>query len=138
MMVERTYRKCQRVSEGVVCKNVIRVSAWPSCSEMTPIGTPFMASAEPCVWRSTWNEISGLVFARRQASRIDLTRPRGSEGARRGDPMSRTVARARTGQDRPGLYQEITDKIIAELEACRVARRHPRDLRPRRFPRRCR
>jgi antirestriction protein ArdC len=34
--------------------------------------------------------------------------------------MSRTAARARTGQDRPGLYQEITDKIIAELEAGRV------------------
>ena len=30
--------------------------------------------------------------------------------------MSRPTARARTGQDRPGLYQEITDKIIAELE----------------------
>lgn len=34
--------------------------------------------------------------------------------------MSRSSARARTGQDRPGLYQEITDKIIAELEAGRV------------------
>jgi antirestriction protein ArdC len=34
--------------------------------------------------------------------------------------MSRPTARARTGQDRPGLYQEITDKIIAELEAGRV------------------
>jgi antirestriction protein ArdC len=34
--------------------------------------------------------------------------------------MSRHAARARTGQDRPSLYQEITDKIIAELEAGRV------------------
>lgn len=34
--------------------------------------------------------------------------------------MPRLTARARTGQDRPGLYQEITDKIIAELEAGRV------------------
>ena len=34
--------------------------------------------------------------------------------------MSRSAARARTGQDRPSLYQEITDKIIAELEAGRV------------------
>ena len=32
--------------------------------------------------------------------------------------MSRTAARA--GRDRPSLYQEITDKIIAELEAGRV------------------
>src|SRR6266849_542674 len=34
--------------------------------------------------------------------------------------MSRTAARARTGQDRASLYQEITDKIITELEAGRV------------------
>jgi antirestriction protein ArdC len=34
--------------------------------------------------------------------------------------MSRHAARARTGQDRTGLYQEITDKIIAVLEAGRV------------------
>jgi antirestriction protein ArdC len=34
--------------------------------------------------------------------------------------MSRAVARARAGQDRSSLYQEITDKIIAELEAGRV------------------
>lgn len=34
--------------------------------------------------------------------------------------MSRPTARVRIGQDRPGLYQEITDKIIAELEAGRV------------------
>ena len=34
--------------------------------------------------------------------------------------MSRTAARARAGQDRPSLYQEITDKILAELEAGRV------------------
>jgi antirestriction protein ArdC len=31
--------------------------------------------------------------------------------------MSRSAARARAGRDRPSLYQEITDKIIAELEA---------------------
>jgi hypothetical protein len=29
------------------------VSAWPSCSAMTPIGTPRMASVEPCVCLST-------------------------------------------------------------------------------------
>ena len=34
--------------------------------------------------------------------------------------MSRHSARARSGQDRTGLYQEITDKIIAELEAGRA------------------
>ena len=34
--------------------------------------------------------------------------------------MSRNTARSRSGENRPGLYQEITDKIIAELEACRV------------------
>ena len=34
--------------------------------------------------------------------------------------MSKRTARARTGQDRTGLYQEITDKIIAELEAGRA------------------
>jgi len=31
--------------------------------------------------------------------------------------MSRSAALARTGQDRTSLYAEITDKIIAELEA---------------------
>ncbi len=34
--------------------------------------------------------------------------------------MPRHTARTRTGQDRTGLYQEITDKIIAELEAGRA------------------
>ena len=34
--------------------------------------------------------------------------------------MSRYAARARSGQDRTSLYSEITDKIIAELEAGRV------------------
>jgi antirestriction protein ArdC len=34
--------------------------------------------------------------------------------------MSRSAARARSGQDRTSLYQEITDKIIAELEAGRA------------------
>jgi antirestriction protein ArdC len=34
--------------------------------------------------------------------------------------MSRHTARARFGQDRTSLYQEITDKIIAELKAGRV------------------
>jgi antirestriction protein ArdC len=34
--------------------------------------------------------------------------------------MSRSAARARSGRDRTTLYQEITDKIIAELEAGRV------------------
>lgn len=34
--------------------------------------------------------------------------------------MSRTTARTRPGQDRASLYTEITDKIIAELEAGRI------------------
>ena len=34
--------------------------------------------------------------------------------------MSRQTARTRSNQDRPSLYQEITDKIVAELEAGRV------------------
>jgi len=34
--------------------------------------------------------------------------------------MSRSAARARAGRDRTSLYQEITDRIIAELEAGRV------------------
>jgi len=34
--------------------------------------------------------------------------------------MSRSIARARAGRDRTSLYQEITDKIIADLEAGRV------------------
>ena len=34
--------------------------------------------------------------------------------------MSRSAARARAGRDRTSLYQEITEKIIAELEAGRV------------------
>ena len=34
--------------------------------------------------------------------------------------MSKHAARARTGHDRTGLYQEITDKIIADLEAGRL------------------
>ena len=34
--------------------------------------------------------------------------------------MSGSAARACAGRDRPSLYQEITDKIIAELEAGRV------------------
>src|SRR5579863_6993842 len=34
--------------------------------------------------------------------------------------MSRHTTRARPGQDRASLYQEITDKIIAELEAGRI------------------
>jgi antirestriction protein ArdC len=34
--------------------------------------------------------------------------------------MSRSAARARAGRDRTSLYQEITDKIIAQLEAGRV------------------
>jgi antirestriction protein ArdC len=34
--------------------------------------------------------------------------------------MSRHSLRARTGEDRTSLYDEITNKIIAELEAGRV------------------
>ena len=43
-----------------------------------------------------------------------------ARGARRGEPRCPDPPLARTGQDRPGLYQEITDKITAELEAGRV------------------
>lgn len=34
--------------------------------------------------------------------------------------MSRRTASPRPGQDRASLYDEITDKIVAELEAGRV------------------
>ena len=34
--------------------------------------------------------------------------------------MPTHAARARAGRDRPGLYQEITDKIITELKTGRV------------------
>ena len=34
--------------------------------------------------------------------------------------MSHAAVRARPGQDRTSLYQEITDKVIAELEAGRL------------------
>jgi hypothetical protein len=44
--------------------SVILVSAWPNCSAMTAIGMPRVASVEPCVWRSTWNETAGLIFPR--------------------------------------------------------------------------
>jgi antirestriction protein ArdC len=44
-----------------------------------------------------------------------------SRGARRGDlEMSRHANGARAGESRASLYDEITDKIIAELEAGRV------------------
>ena len=44
-----------------------------------------------------------------------------SRGARRGDlKMSRHAIRARAGENRASIYDEITDKIIAELEAGRV------------------
>ena len=35
--------------------------------------------------------------------------------------MSRHTPRVRAGNDRASLYTEITDKIIAELEAGRIA-----------------
>jgi antirestriction protein ArdC len=34
--------------------------------------------------------------------------------------MSKHAARGRSGEDRPSLYQEITEKIVVELEAGRV------------------
>ena len=34
--------------------------------------------------------------------------------------MSHSAARARPGQDRVSLYEEITNKIITELEAGRL------------------
>jgi len=44
-----------------------------------------------------------------------------SRGARCGDlKMSRHANRARAGENRASIYDEITDKIIAELEAGRV------------------
>jgi hypothetical protein len=46
---------------------------------------------------------------------------RESFGARRGESaMSRHTAQARTGPDRMSLYDEITTKIITELEAGHV------------------
>jgi len=39
--------------------------------------------------------------------------------------MSRHAVRARAGERRANLYDEITDKIIAELEAGRVPWIHP-------------
>jgi antirestriction protein ArdC len=41
-------------------------------------------------------------------------------GPSRRSAMSSSAARARAGRDRTSLYQEITDKIIAELDAGRV------------------
>ena len=52
--------------------------------------------------------------------------------------MSRSAARARTGQDRTSLYSEITDKIIAELEAGRVPWVQPWGRRRRRRRSPCR
>src|SRR5580704_6363486 len=49
-----------------------------------------------------------------------LQAAREARGARRGDPRCQTLMLARAGQDRATLYDEITDKIIAELEAGRV------------------
>jgi antirestriction protein ArdC len=46
-----------------------------------------------------------------------LRSAREARGARRGDPRCHVQPLA---LDRPSLYQEITDKIIAELEAGRV------------------
>ena len=42
--------------------------------------------------------------------------------------MSPSSARARAGQDRASLYAEITDKIIAELEAGRLPWVQPWDV----------
>ena len=47
-------------------------------------------------------------------------RKRGSRCPSRRSAMSRSIARARAGRDRTSLYQEISDKIITELEAGRV------------------
>ena len=47
-------------------------------------------------------------------------RERGSRRPSRKSAMPRHTARARSGQDRTNLYQEITEKIIAQLEAGRV------------------
>ena len=53
--------------------------------------------------------------------RDGLKAGREAPGARRGDPRCPdTTARARSGSDRTSLYDEITTKIIAELEAGRV------------------
>ena len=53
--------------------------------------------------------------------RDGLKAAREAPGARRGDPRCQTILLARVPvSDRASLYDEITDKIIAELEAGRV------------------
>jgi antirestriction factor ArdC-like protein len=49
-----------------------------------------------------------------------VDRERGSRRPSRRSAMSRSAARALAGRDRTSLYQEITDKIITELEGGRV------------------
>ena len=51
-----------RRREMRVMLSVIRVSAWPSCSAMTAIGTPFIASVDPCVWRE---DMEGILLSER-------------------------------------------------------------------------
>ena len=52
--------------------------------------------------------------------------------------MSKQTARARSGSDRTNLYDEITTKIIAELEAGRVPWVQPGERRRRRRRSPCR
>jgi antirestriction protein ArdC len=52
--------------------------------------------------------------------------------------MSRHTTRVRAGNDRASLYAEITDKIIAELEAGRVPWLQPWGIAAVKALRRCR
>ena len=72
--------------------------------------------------------IEAHVFAAERLHGDDTTVPvlakgktdTGSRRPSRRSAMSRTAARARAGRNRTSLYQEITNKIIAELEAGRA------------------
>ena len=52
--------------------------------------------------------------------RDGLLAARKARGARRGDPRCHSTLLGRAGLERSSLYDQITDKIIAELEAGRV------------------
>jgi hypothetical protein len=60
---------------------------------------------------------------------------RGSRRPSRRQAMSQPIARA--GRDRASLYQEITDKIVGELESGRVPWVQPWGTAARKRPSRC-
>ena len=66
---------------------------------------------------SPWLRVS--ESASRSARRVEVG-GEASGGPSRKTAMSGHTARVRAGNDRASLYSEITDKIIAELEAGRV------------------